>query len=333
MKVGLIGHGYWGRNLLRNLLQHNEIDDLWVSDWETERLDEVRKLYPQVQTTSDWTSLLAGGRCDSVVIATPTASHFEMAKAALLSGKHVFVEKPMVTSVREAEALAAIADAQGLTLMVDHTFVYNPVVNRIKEELRTGSCGKVNYIDSTRINLGIYQSDVNVLWDLACHDLSIVFHIIDEQPCHVRAVGRVNPEWRTEDLAYLFLHYPSGLLVQMSASWASPVKIRRMIIGAEKKMMIYDDIEPANKLVIHDYAPTTPVSRGKSAALTDYRLGSSTIPKYDLLEPLACAVDDFCKCVKAGSRPIADADSAIKVIRVLEHAEQSLRENGSLIAL
>ncbi len=256
-----------------------------------------------------------------------------MAKAALLSGKHVFVEKPMVTSVREAEALAAIADAQGLTLMVDHTFVYNPVVNRIKEELRTGSCGKVNYIDSTRINLGIYQSDVNVLWDLACHDLSIVFHIIDEQPCHVRAVGRVNPEWRTEDLAYLFLHYTSGLLVQMSASWASPVKIRRMIIGAEKKMMIYDDIEPANKLVIHDYAPTTPVSRGKSAALTDYRLGSSTIPKYDLLEPLACAVDDFCKCVKAGSRPIADADSAIKVIRVLEHAEQSLRENGSLIAL
>ncbi len=333
MRAGLIGYGYWGRNLLRNLVQHPDTDELWVSDSEPQQLEEVRRLYPHVHTTANWRALLTEGHCDSIVISTPTASHFEMAKAALLHDRHVFVEKPLVTSVQQAEELAAIATRKGLVLMVDHTFVYNPVVNRIKEEILTGRCGKVNYIDSTRINLGIYQSDVNVLWDLACHDLSIIFHLIDEQPSHVRAVGRVNPKWGTEDLAYLFLHYPSGLLVQVSASWASPVKIRRMIIGAERKMIIYDDIEPANKLIIHDYAPTSPNSGGKSAALTDYRLGNSTIPKYELLEPLACAVDDFCKCVRTGERPVADANAAIKVINVLEHAERSLRETGSLIAL
>lgn len=333
MRVGLIGYGYWGRNLLRNLVHHPDTVELWVSDCALEQLEEVQRLYPQIKTTSDWSFLLTEDFCDSIVIATPTITHFQMAKAALLHGKHVFVEKPMVTSVRQAEELAAIANSKNLVLMVDHTFVYNPVVNRIKDELLNGKCGRINYIDSTRINLGIYQSDINVLWDLACHDLSIVFHLIDEQPRHIRAVGRVNPQWNTEDLAYLFLHYPSGLMVQINASWASPVKIRRMIIGAERQMMIYDDIEPSNKLVIHNYAPTQPVVPGsKSAALTDYRLGSSTIPKYELIEPLACAINDFYKCVRTGGRPVADALSAIKVIHVLERAEQSLKENGSLIA-
>ncbi len=333
MRVGLIGYGYWGRNLLRNLVHHPDTEQLWVSDKNPLQLEEARRLYPHVLTTGDWKSLLDDDRCESIVIATPTASHFEIAKAALLHGKHVFVEKPMVASVQQAEELAAIADRQHLVLMVDHTFVYNPVVVRIKEELKSGNCGMVNYIDSTRINLGIYQSDVNVLWDLACHDLSIIFHLLEEQPSHVRAIGRIDPKWKTEDLAYLFLHYPSGMMVQINASWASPVKIRRMIIGAEWSMMIYDDIEPTNKLIIHDYAATPRGTDGRSEMLTDYRLGNITIPKYESLEPLACAVDDFYQSIKTGRRPIADADAAIRVICVLEYAEQSLRENGSLIAL
>jgi predicted dehydrogenase len=296
-------------------------------------MEEARRLYPQVRTAPHWAELLEEGRCDCIVVATPTSEHYRMAKAALLAGKHVLVEKPMVTSLAEAKELAAIAHERHLVLMVDHTFVYNPVVARIKEELSSGACGRVHYVDSTRINLGIYQKDINVLWDLACHDISIVLHLIAEQPSHVRAVGRLNPEWGTEDLAYLFLTYPSGMLVQVSASWASPVKIRRMIIGAEKRMMIFDDIEPANKLVIHDYAAIVPGLNGRSATLTDYRLGDSIMPKFPMQEPLALVVSDFLTSAHEGQKPLADAEAAIRVIQVLESAEKSLREGGNLIAL
>jgi len=332
VRTGLIGYGYWGRNLLRNLVQHPDAGEIWVCDKLPHQLQELRKIYPHVKTVQDWKLLIADDGCDSIIIATPTAGHFEIAKAALLMGKHVFVEKPMVTSTQQAEQLAALAEQRGLVLMVDHTFVYNPVVARIKEEIGSGRCGRINYIDSTRINLGIYQSDINVLWDLACHDVSIVFHLIDESPSHVRAIGRVNPKWETEDLAYLFLHFPSGMMVQVNASWASPIKIRRMIIGAEQRMMIYDDIEPTNKLIIHEYAAATGADK-QSASLTDLRLGNSIIPKYESLEPLSCAVSDFFKCVQTGKRPVADVDAAIRVIRVLELAEVSLKQGGTLVAL
>lgn len=334
MNIGLIGYGYWGRNLLRNIMENGCADQIWVCDQNEERLSEAKRLYAGIHVTTSWLQLIQTAKCEAIIIATPTSSHFDIAKAALLHGKHVLVEKPMTTNIMEAEELIELATSKGLVLMVDHTFLYNAVVRRIKEEISLNKLGQIYYIDSTRINLGLYQYDTNVLWDLACHDISIINYLVAEKPSHVRAIGRVNKIWNTEDMAYLFLQYASGLLVQISASWASPVKIRRMIIGAEKKMMIYDDIEPTNKLIIHDYETVlTNNSRAKNQVLADYRLGNISIPKYEMEEPLKMMIADFFECICTGKEPVANSSSALEVIQILQFAGQSLKDDGRIIAL
>lgn len=319
--------------MLRNIVESNYSDKVFVCDTRQEKIDQARNIYSTIGYTADWKELAKNPAVDAIVIATPTSSHFAIAKQALENGKHVLVEKPLVTSTAQAKQLIEIAAANKLTLMVDHTFLYNDVVRKMKTYVTNGQIGQINYIDSTRLNLGIYQKDVNVLWDLACHDISIVNYMVEERPSHVRAIGKMHPIYATEDIAYMFLYYPSGSLVQISTSWASPVKIRKMIVGGDKKMMIYDDIEPTNKLVIYDYEAIEPTEQNKQMILVDYRLGNISIPKYHIVEPLKMVVNEFFECIISGTTPLSDGKYALQIIDILEKAEESLKLNGQLIEL
>lgn len=331
LNVALIGYGYWGKNLLRNLIHHPKINKIYLSDKNPKAIKQALKTHPTLITNVDYKNFLADKNIDAFVIATPTSSHYEISKDALENNKHILVEKPFVPSVEKAEELCKLAKKKGKIIMVDHVFMYNPVVNKLKEYVSENRLGKMNYIDSTRINLGIYQNDTNVLWDLACHDLSIINYLIDERPKAVRAIGRVHPAQGYEDIAYLFLQYESGLLIQINSSWASPVKIRKMLIGGEKKLIVYDDIEPTHKLVVYDYKNKS--TGNKESKLIDYRLGNATIPKYELTEPLKNVMDAFVNAIFTGNPPLSNGEDAIEIINVLEKAEQSLQNNSELIPL
>ncbi len=332
VNIGLIGYGYWGHNILRNLIEQPLSGRISVCDSNPERLENAKTIYYAPQTTEHAKDVLNDITLDAVVIATPTSTHYDLAKQALLNGKHVLVEKPLCTSSSQVEELIMIAKEKNLVLMVDHIFLYNSVVRQLKKYITSDFLGRVNYIDATRINLGIYQNDTNVLWDLACHDISIINYLVDEKPHSVRAIGRINQVHGAEDVAYLFLYYPSGMLVQINSSWASPVKMRKMIIGGEKRMIIYDDIEPANKLVIYDYENANAKDENK-ARLIDYRLGNITIPKYDVTEALKNVTEAFYQCILEQKKPLTDGANALEVVSILEHAQASLRTNGNIIPL
>ncbi len=332
INIGLIGYGYWGNNILRKIIEQKYSDKIVVCDVNSSRIEMLNSTFFRVETTVSYEDILNDQEIDAVIIATPTSTHFDLAKASLINDKHVLVEKPLCTSLSEIEELISIAKAKRLVLMVDHVFLYNPVVRLLKEYMTRDFFGSINYIDATRINLGIYQNDVNVLWDLACHDISIVNYLIEERPNEVRAVGRINPNHGVEDIAYLFLYYVSGLLVQINSSWASPVKMRKMIIGGEKRMIIYDDIESTNKLVIYDYEHSTSPD-DKSSKLIDYRLGDITIPKYELSEALKNVIDEFYNCILSNKKPVADGYNAMEVVSILEAAQESLKLNGLKLPL
>ncbi len=332
INIGLIGYGYWGRNILRNLIEQPLSETITVCDQNQNRLQTMKSIYFPLHTVTNSEDVFENKEIDAVIIATPTSTHFTLAKRALLNKKHVLVEKPLTTTAKEAEELMNIATANNLVLMVDHIYLYNPVVRQLKQYIAPDFLGKINYIDATRINLGIYQTDTNVLWDLACHDISIINFLSDEKPHSVRAIGRINPTHGVEDVAYLFLYYPSGLLVQINSSWASPVKIRKMVIGGEKRMIIYDDIESTNKLIIYDYenAPTTDDNKSK---LIDYRLGNITIPKYEISEALKNVVHDFYTCILEDKQPLTNGMNALEVVKILEKAHESLKSNGAIIPI
>jgi predicted dehydrogenase len=332
LNIGLIGYGYWGTNLLRNIVQQALSGKIVVCDTNSERLKTVQSIFINLETTSDPADIFQNPEIDAVVIATPTSSHYILANEALINGKHVLAEKPLSTSVKEVEELISTAAANNLILMVDHIYLYNPVIHQLKKYISEEFLGRINYIDATRINLGIYQDDINVLWDLACHDISIINYLIDEKPKSARAIGKLNLNNKVEDLAYLFLEYESGLLIQINGSWASPVKIRKMIIGGEKKMIIYDDIESTNKLIIYDYMSKQTADENKSK-LIDYRLGDITIPKYEITEPLSNVIAEFYDCILTGRKPLSDGINALDVVRILEKAEQSLKSNGIIITI
>jgi len=331
--VGLIGHGYWGKNLLRNLKESMFVDQIYVADTDPEVIERLNATERSIHTTTRANELLSSKDIDVVFIATPGSLHFEMAQHALSSGKHVFVEKPVVTRSVEAELLRDMAKKAGLTIAVDHTFLYNEAVQKIKELISANGFGKVNYIDCTRINLGIYQQDVNVMWDLAAHDISMINYWTNERPITVRAIGKVNERHEVLDLAYIFLSYTSGLLVQINCSWASPVKIRKTIIGGGQRMIIYDDVEPTEKLKIYDYRNVENDKSNPKKVLVDYRLGDVSIPKLSLTEPLKSAVTDFFESIIEKRSPLSNIQTGIDVVKILECADLSLKQNGKPITL
>lgn len=333
MHVGLIGYGYWGTNLLRNLIESSYVSRISVCDLKKERLLQAQKIQPDIFVTDNYKDLILNKEIEAIVIATPVSSHYELAYAALSNQKHVVVEKPLCTSSILAKKLISIAQLNHLVLLVDHTFLYNGAVRLIKDKIDSGTVGQLKYIDSTRINLGVYQDDTNVIWDLASHDISIILLLIKEKPTHIRTIGQHNPKYNKDDIAYIFLYYESGLLVQINCSWASPVKIREMIIGGESQMIIYDDIEPTDKVKIYDFEQVGVNEEYKKQALIDYRLGDLTIPKFSTKEPLKKMLENFFYCILHQTKPFSSAEKALDIIVILEKAEQSLRNQGELIEL
>lgn len=333
MNVGVLGYGYWGPNLVRNLMQKDGLHVAGVADLREDRLNVAKKQYPGLPVTLNADDLIQDPAIDLIVIATPVSTHYKLAIKVLEQGKHVLVEKPLATEIAHVEHLFELAKEKGVKVFVDYTFLYTGAVQKIKQTLTKADFGKINYIDSTRINLGVFQYDTNVLWDLATHDLSIIFHLINERPFQLQAIGAAHMGNDIENLAYLTLKYRSGLIVHLNCSWASPVKIRQMIIGGDKKMIIYNDIEPSDKLKIYDHDFSVITDEYRRNALVDYRLGDVTIPKFPLKEALSSLVDDIHNVIVNGAEPAYDPTLSFDVTKTLLAASESLKQNGKMIDL
>lgn len=333
IRLGIIGYGYWGPNLVRNFRRRDDCKVVAVCDSSAEQLKQLAKAFPEVQGVSDSGPLFADPTIDAIVIATPVFTHYPLAKLALENGKHVLLEKPMATSVEECERLVDLAAKKNLTLMVDHTFLYTGAVERMKKLLDDGSLGNVKYLDSIRINLGLFQSDVNVLWDLAPHDLSILTYLHDEEPHSINATGSSHTDNEIENIAYMTVNYNSGFIAHISCSWSSPVKVRMMLLGGDKKMVLYNDVEPTEKLKVYDTTYQHKTDEEKQKVLVDYRVGDIFVPKIGQHEALASVAADFIGSISNGTVPRSSSSVGLKVVKLLEAAQQSLRARGSEILL
>jgi predicted dehydrogenase len=337
--IGVIGCGYWGPNLLRNFAENETARLRWMCDLDEKRLEALGRRYPSAETTRDYKQLLADAELSAVVIATPVATHYNFAREALLAGKHVLIEKPLTASAREAEELIELAERERLTLMVDHTFVYTGAVRKIKEIVASGELGELLYFDSTRINLGLFQRDINVVWDLAPHDLSIMDYIIERQPAALSATGSCHIERGIENIAYVMLKFTDEFIAHFHFNWLSPVKVRRTLIAGSRKMVVYDDIEPTEKIRVYDSGVTTnrsAVEVDREAAyktLISYRTGDVWVPKLDSTEALRYVSQEFLDAIKEGRRPLTDGEAGLRVVRLLEAAQQSINEGGRVIEL
>ncbi|PDW02357.1 Gfo/Idh/MocA family protein [Candidatus Viridilinea mediisalina] len=332
--IGVIGYGYWGPNLVRNFAQIQGVRVAAVCDQRPERRAQVAQLYPAVATYASAQELLADPNVTAVAIATAVESHFALAQQALMAGKHLFVEKPFTTTVAEAEQLVAEAACRGLTLMVGHTFIYTSAVRKIKALLDDGTLGTLYYYDSVRINLGLFQHDVNVLWDLAVHDLSIMDYLIGHMPNLVAATGMAHVPGRPENMAYLTCFFPNQLLAHFHVNWMAPVKVRRTMIGGSEKMIVYDDIEMSEKIKVYDKGII--VSDAENAIYqrhVGYRTGDMWAPRLDNIEALKLETEHFTTCIQTGQTPRSDGQAGLRVVRILEAASRSMANHGQPVAL
>jgi len=327
--VGVIGYGYWGPNLVRNFMGSKYFRVTRVADNRQERLNLVKKQYPGILTGLDPAEILNDPEIDAVAIATPVFAHHQLARKALLNGKHVLIEKPMTATSYEAEELISISIRKGLTLMVDHTFLYTGSVKKIKSLIDDKTIGRIKYLDSTRINLGLFQPDINVLWDLAPHDISILAYILDEKPVSLNATGVSHTSNRLENIAYLTVNFESGFIAHFNCSWTSPVKVRLMLIGGDKKMIVFNDLEPTEKVKVYDTGYDVKDDEDRKKLLIDYRTGDIFIPKVPVTEALALMVEDFAQAITDRKKPVADFESGLYVIKILEASSQSLKNNGA----
>jgi predicted dehydrogenase len=325
--------GYWGPNLVRNFNSVADCKVKYVCDFREERLSLVNKQYQNIITTKDFDEVLNDTEVDAVIIATPVFTHFELAKKALLKGKNVLLEKPMTSTSKEAYELFELAQKVNKLIMVDHTFLYTGAVQKMKQLIESGSIGNVKYFDSTRINLGLFQPDINVLWDLAPHDISILNYLIQETPYSVNATGVSHTNNGIENIAYLTVNYKSGFISHFNCSWTSPVKIRTMLIGGDQKMMLFNDLEPTEKIRVYDTGYNYKSDEEKRKILVDYRAGDVYIPKVDVKEALFGMASDFINAIKNNSKPVSDFESGLNVIKILEASQLSIKQNGKEIIL
>ncbi|MDB5563005.1 MAG: oxidoreductase protein [Hyphomicrobiales bacterium] len=331
--VAVVGYGYWGPNLVRNFWAIPGAQLLWVCDLHTERLAGVRNQYPAVQITEDFDAVLSDPRVNAVAIATPVSSHFRLATQALKAGKHVLVEKPIASNADQVEQLIAEAERRGLVLAVDHTFVHTGAVRKMRDIIQ-GGIGELYYYDSVRINLGLFQHDVSVMWDLAVHDLSIMDFVLPESPVAVSAIGMSHLAGEPENIAYLSVFFASNLIAHIHVNWLAPVKVRRTMVSGSEKMIIYDDLEPSEKIKVYDRgiimgAP----GRGEKIhqMLVGYRSGDMVAPHLDVTEALGSELCEFIACVEHGGTPVADGTAGLRVVRLLEAATESLARRGAII--
>lgn len=329
IRIGVIGYGYWGPNLVRNFAEAPDTQVIAVADMKSDRLQLATRRYPGIEAVTDYRDLLNNPDVDAVAISTPVSTHFRLAMEALQAGKHVLVEKPMTASSDEACRLIDEAARRKLVLMVDHTFVYTGAVRKMRELITGGSIGDVYYYDSTRVNLGLFQHDVNVIWDLAVHDLSIMDYILPEVPLEVSATGIGHVNGVGEDTAYVSVFYSGSIIAHLNVNWLSPVKIRRTLIGGSKSMIVYDDIENSEKIKLYDKGVV--VKNGPESLykmLVSYRSGDMSAPKLDVTEALQVEAQHFAHCIQHGTTPITDGQAGLRVVSVLEAASRSIRERG-----
>lgn len=333
VRVGLVGCGYWGPNLARNLHQLADADLVSCCDMDPQLLSKMRILYPQVRETTHYADLLSDRDLQAIVIATPARTHYELARQALLAGKHVLVEKPLTMSSVEAQDLAALADERQRILMVGHIFEYHPAVQTIKALLDEGELGQLFYIYSTRVNLGRVQSDINALWSIAPHDLSILLYLLDAMPESVSARGGTFLNGTVEDVVFVVLSFPGGVLGHVHASWLDPSKVRRMTVVGSRRMIVYDDVAAEGKIKIYDKG----VYRKDEGSYGEYQYrvhsGDISIPRLEMSEPLRLECQHFVECIRSGRRPQTDAANGLRVVQVLEAAQESLDRGGAMISL
>jgi len=330
VSVAVVGCGYWGPNLVRNFFDVPGCRMAAICDLSETRLDNLQRRHPSLRTTTSFEDVLSDDSIDAVAIATPVASHYPLAKRALEAGKHVLLEKPLTPSTEDAEELVRIARERDLRLMVDHTFVYTGAVQRIKQLIDSGEIGNLYYYDSVRINLGLVQHDVSVLWDLASHDLAIMDYLLDTTPIGVSATGARHFNGHA-DVAYLTVRFPDDLIAHFHVNWLSPVKVRRTLIGGDRRMVLFDDIEPTEKVKLYDRG----VQWGENPEedrrhrLVAYRLGDMHAPAIDQTEALKNECQHFIHCIQTGEQPVTDGEAGLRVVRLLEAAERSLANQGT----
>ena len=330
--VGVIGYGYWGPNLVRNFAALPDARVAAVADGRPGRLDQVRRAWPGATPYASAEELIADPAVNAVAIATPVWTHYPLAKQALEAGKHVLLEKPLCETGAKARELIEIAAARNLVLLVDHTFSYTGAVRTIKQLIDAGDLGEIYYYDSVRINLGLFQPDVSVLWDLAVHDLSIMDYVLGgRQPLAVSATGQAHVSTLPEDVAYLTLYFSDNLIAHFHVNWLSPVKLRKTLIGGSKKMIVYDDLEAAEKVKIYDKGLIFEVGdeQRDEMRLRGYRSGDVWSPQVDLTEALKTEMQHFVRCIEGTEKPLTDGESGWRVVRVLEAADKSMKQKGA----
>jgi predicted dehydrogenase len=334
LKVGVIGYGYWGPNLVRNFMACPDAVVTAVSDVLEDRLAPLRKVYPGLCTTSNAAELINDLSVDAIIIATPVSTHFELALAALRAGKHVLVEKPLASNSDQARQLIDEAESRDLVLMVDHTFVYTDAVRKMRELISKGELGEIYYYDAVRVNLGLFQHDVNVIWDLGIHDLSIMDYVLPSRPVAISATGISHVPGQPENLAYITLFFPDRQIAHIHVNWLAPVKVRHTLIGGSEKMILYDDIEPSEKVkVYHKGITVTPRTEDVYKLLVSYRTGDMYAPRLDNAEALQREASHFVECVESKVRPETDGLAGLRMVKMIEAAERSLRKRGELVEL
>jgi predicted dehydrogenase len=334
IKVGVIGYGYWGPNLVRNFMDAASSTVVAVCDLRTERLAQLRIRYPTIHTVSDASVLLNDPSLDAIVIATPVSSHFELAMAALRADKHVLVEKPLAANSEQSMQLIDEAARRRRVLMVDHTFVYTAAVRKIRELLTANALGDIYYYDAVRVNLGLFQHDVNVIWDLAIHDLSIMDYVLPAKATAVSATGISHIPGQPENVAYMTLFFDNRLIAHVHVNWLTPVKVRHTLIGGSEKMILYDDLEPSEKVKIYDKGVT--ISQSPEAVyemLVSYRSGDMWAPRLDATEALQTEALHFIDCLENNKLPETDGQAGLRLVRTVEAAEKSLRAKGQLVEI
>jgi predicted dehydrogenase len=332
IRIGVIGYGYWGPNIVRNFSVHDDAAVQVICDGNAQSLERARKAYPQISTTRESRDVLQSPEIDAVAVITPVSTHYELAKRALMNGKHVFVEKPFTATIAQAEELIELAEQKGLTIMVDHTFIFTGAVRKIKGLIAEGALGDLYYYDSVRVNLGLFQSDVNVIWDLAPHDFSVMDYLIDERPSAVSACGKAHVNG-LEDTAYITVHFDNNMIAHFNVNWLSPVKVRTTLIGGEKRMLMWNDLEADEKIRIYDKGVEV-VNREHSYDLrVSYRSGDMHAPKVDQVEALKNETQYFVSCVSSGARPENDGRAGLRIVRLLDACSRSMKENGRTVVL
>ena len=332
IKIAVIGCGYWGPNLIRNFNEIGDAEMTMVSDIRPDRLQAVYRKYPHVELTVDHNAVIQNPNIDAIVLATPVETHYPLAKAAIENGKSVFIEKPLTSSISEAEELIELADKHKKVLMVGHTFVYTGAVQKIKRLIDQGELGDIYYFDSVRVNLGLFRPTANVIWDLAPHDVSIMDYVLGGEPEFVSAIGACHFDTGVENIAYLTINYPNNLLAHIHVNWLAPVKLRKVLISGSKKMIVYDDMEPDEKIKIYD----------KGIILNDnpdniyqkmvgYRIGDMHAPKLDSTEALKSECAHFVDCILNNKTPITDGNSGLRVVRILQAAQLSMSNNSEKV--